>query len=288
MYQRYGYHSQHTTWRNSTSLEGKYIGIEFECEAHSDYRDLLALIPDFPPEATPICECDGSLGTNGVEIIFPPMRYTALKNSTGHFKRFIEAIDGTAYHHSTTGMHMNVNTRGWTVAERRLFCAMIHNIPASMLRNLGGRGLTHYCHQVPQRALAYYATQIGHGAAEIKNGRIEVRFPKSTTDTDRIDVLVDFIDALGAFCKRHTDDADDYIVVTYQSHYTEDTRADYINLVHQFISYLKRSKRVGLNIVADVMENGYVKKRIADLKAGADSAADEAVVKRARPARAVA
>lgn len=304
MYQRTSYHSQQPNWRNGFRERGKYIGIEYEVESLSgNYQTLLNLIPDLPAELRPCCERDGSLDEySGVEIIFPPIAYRSLKAKTGAFRQFLEAMDGNTHHHSSTGMHMNVNTADWGHAQRRLFAAVVHNMSSAQISRIGGRSPNSYCYQQPNRPLEDYSQSIGHGAVELKNGRLEMRFPKSTTDATRVELLVDFVDGLGEFCKKHAEDAESLITVkklpcpTYYwspaawAEARESRSYSYSKLVKEFVSFMKTSDKLGYRLVAEVLTNGYDKKHIEKLKAGAgdDSTSDEAEHVSARPARAVA
>lgn len=301
-YYRHSYHSQHPSWRGGFRGRGKYIGIEFEVESLSgNYQTLLDLIPDLPDEMRPCCESDGSLdSSSGVEIVFPPIAYRSLKAKTGAFNQFLEAMDGNTHHHSNTGMHMNINTADWTQRQRTMFAAVVHNMPSVQIARIGGRSPNNYCYQQPNHELAHYTTSIGHGAVELKSGRMEMRFPKSTTDTNRIELLVDFVDALGEFCKEYADKADDYITVRklpVPAHYwspsewaasAQSRSYSYSKLINEFHKFLSESSKPGWQRVVEVLKNGYDKKHIEKLKAGADPAADEAEYISARPARAVA
>jgi hypothetical protein len=247
-YVRGSYHGSHPRWRNGFNEEGNYVGIEFEVES-SNYREVLRLLPDFPAEISPLTECDGSLGSNGVEIIFPPIALSRLKRSDCSFHRSISAIKEVVRHHEGTGMHMNVNTRGWLNDATAVFCAVVHHLPEEHLRNLGGRRPTEYCAQMRGREFQSYRRGcVGHFAADNKPNRIEMRFPMSTCDKDRIDGLVDFIERLSVFATTKTDFAVKKVTQlktpqSAENWWDEPISAKYEELVGAFYSFLNRTKK---------------------------------------------
>lgn len=285
-YARRPYHSQHPSWRAGNHLdEGSYIGIEFEVLSSGyDYQRILDLLPDFSPDNRPITEADGSLGDHGVEIIFPPVNPAELKKASSVFARAIKAIEPEVQHNFLTGMHMNVNCRGWTARRRALFGAIINNMSDAHLANIGGRTPTRYCAAQRGMSLDYYNDNAGShcGAAEAgrSRGRIEVRFPQSTTDHEKIKVLVDFLTCLEEFTDKHLDAAISQITVNRIPPF--DPQYDYSDIVDLFYDYLTKTKK-GKRVLA-VLEKGYE-------AAFADQAADKAKrrstnsTEGARPAR---
>lgn len=203
-YTRRSYHSQCPAWRNSDNLNGKYIGVEFECEPKGtdSYRKILDLLPDFKFGRSPLTETDMSLDSNGVEIVFPPVSYKQLKNKKSVFAQSIAALQGNLKNTTRTGMHLNVNTRGWSVRHKEIFMAVFHHISQDALEAIGGRKLNHYCSQRRFRTLREADCCSGHQyAAEWRGNRVELRFPKPTTDHEHIKKLVEFIEMAERFAK---------------------------------------------------------------------------------------
>ena len=203
-YVRREYHSQRPAWRNSTDLRGKYVGIEFECvSATQSYRDILNALPDFKFNRGPLVEQDGSLPTNrGVELIFPPVSYRQIKNSKSVFAKAMKALEGKLSTRATSpGMHININTTGWTNAQADIFAAVVHNTPTASLVRLGGRNLNRYCRQRSGAQLSYYGIAY-HSVASNKGNRIELRFPKPTTDHEKIKKIIEYAEVVERFAKK--------------------------------------------------------------------------------------
>lgn len=249
-YTRGAYHSSRPSWRNGFNEEGNYVGIEFEVDSHN-YQTVLSLLPDFPADIRPLTECDGSLGSNGVEIVFPPISLSRLKRADCTFQRSIAAIKDAVIHSERTGMHMNVNTRGWSNDATAVFTAIVQHMDEEHLRNLGGRRPTDYCAQCKGRAFTRYRRGfVSHTVADNKDHRIELRFPMSTCNKETIDGLVDFIERLTAFATRNTEQARalvDNIPLTEQSSvqvwYQEPVVARYERLVAAFYTFLSKTKK---------------------------------------------
>lgn len=229
-YVRREYHSQRPAWRNSTNLRGKYVGIEFECvSATQSYRDILNALPDFKFHRGPLVETDGSLPSNsGVELIFPPVSYRQIKNSKSVFAKSLKALEGKISTLATSpGMHININTAGWSVNKSQLFCAVVHNIPNSNLVRLGGRYLNTYCRQTLGNHLSYYDNGY-HSVAANKSGRIELRFPKPTTNHEKIKQIVEFAEVVESFANK-----------ARASSYYSSTSSIYVD----FVKYASKTKK---------------------------------------------
>ena len=203
-YVRREYHSQRPAWRNSTNLRGKYVGIEFECvSATQSYRDILNALPDFKFNRGPLAEQDGSLPTNrGVELIFPPVSYRQIKSSKSVFAKALKALEGKISTCATSpGMHININTAGWSYDKVCLFSAVVHNTPYNTLVKLGGRSLNSYCRQSPNLQLNFYDNRY-HSVASAKNGRMELRFPKPTTDHEKLKWILEYVEVVERFASK--------------------------------------------------------------------------------------
>lgn len=195
-YSRSYYHDEMPEWRSSFNKRGKYIGIEFELEARTNYRAVLRLLPDFSNRYRPITESDGSLSSErGLEIVFPPFLASTLKKKSSLFGQAIAAISGEVTVNNGAGMHMNINTAGWPRKKVNSLVALINNLPKTYLENIGQRGLTSYCSQLVCFEVDDYENKADHCfAAEDKGGCIEMRFPRSTSDHSRIVNLIEFFD----------------------------------------------------------------------------------------------
>ena len=203
-YVRRAYHSQRPAWRNSTNLRGKYVGIEFECvSATQSYRDILNALPDFKFNRGPLVEQDGSLPSRrGVELIFPPVSYRQIKSSKSVFAKALKALEGKISTCATSpGMHININTAGWSYDKVCLFSAVVHNTPYNTLVKLGGRSLNSYCRQSPNLQLNFYDNRY-HSVASAKNGRMELRFPKPTTDHEKLKWILEYVEVVERFASK--------------------------------------------------------------------------------------
>lgn len=236
-YTRTGYHSRHPSWRDSRDLVGNFIGIELECLAEgvcesSDwcdcgccdeddapenwdpqaYRKILEAVPDFPEAIAPLMETDGSLpNTHGVEIIFPPVSYTQLKSRRSVVARTMQSLRSVVSDSFDTdewqvGMHLNVNTNGWTQWQVAAFMATIDYLDKEKLEALGGRELNGYCGKAHCTELLDYLHQSDHSyTVECRDKRVELRFPGTTTDHNRVRALVDFIYTVQKFVFKQED-----------------------------------------------------------------------------------
>lgn len=269
-YVRNGYHSTRPSWRNHGSLTGRYIGIEFEVEAHGGpYSRICELLPDFD-NPRPLVEQDGSLSnSSGCEIIFPPISLASLRSKNNMFHESVRALAGHTRHTTNTGMHMNINCRGWNERKVGLFVALVHNLPRASLEAIGGRRLNTYCERIPNQSIANYRGFTStHSRAIERSGtyRLEMRFPRSTTDERQIDVLLDFIDKAETFVEKFVPEdwepKSEKKAIGKSYYYNEpiyETKIVYTELVEQFRVYLKRSKagRRLLRVMENGLENGY-------------------------------
>ena len=203
-YVRRAYHSQRPAWRNSTNLRGKYVGIEFECvSATQSYRDILNALPDFKFNRGPLAETDGSLPQmRGVELVFPPVSYRQIKSSKSVFAKAMKALEGKISTGATSpGMHININTGGWSILKSCLFAAVVHNTPLNLLTKLGGRNLNSYCRKREGCQLNHYAS-FYHSVASNKGSRMELRFPKPTTDHEKLKWILEYVEAVEKFANK--------------------------------------------------------------------------------------
>jgi len=236
-YKRLDYHEKAPSWRDRFSSKGKYIGVELECVSNAGgYENLLELIPRFGFGRGPIVEQDASLPYHtGMELIFPPVSYKQLKSPKSAFAKTIAALDGKVEGYNprrSVGMHLNVNTQGWSGNKKLLFIAVVHNLKKEALERIGGRALTSYCYQYDDSIqLDEYEITEHCTVAEWVHNRIELRFPGTTTDHKRIKELVAFIEVLELFAEeeaKHVEDASGY--------YTD-------KLERMFVEFCKKSKK---------------------------------------------
>lgn len=244
-----------SAWRRSDGLLGKYIGVELELEAADE--DNWNVIVDAMPEhiegedgPAPDFEEDGSLDEySGVEIIFPPMKPSAIRSRRSYFNRSIRAIHdaGVAVPTYACGMHMNVNAWQWNRIKKALFSAMINRMPKAHLEKLGGRKLNGYCmqyrgHTWPNmRSYATYPDNEHAHACEDKGNRLECRFPAATTDIRVIARLSYFLEFLEDFCEENA---------------TEDWKErlqSYANLYETFLTWLRNKDNTHAKSLADFL-----------------------------------
>ena len=130
-------------------------------------------------------------------------------------------------------MHLNVNTEGWSQNKKLLFIATVHNLKKEALERIGGRKLTSYCYQLDDvTTLEDFLYNDSHTtAAEWLDNRVELRFPGTTTDHQRIKELVAFIEVLELFAE----DESKYVKNIY-SYYTD-------KLERLFVGFCKKSKK---------------------------------------------
>lgn len=207
-------------WRRAHDLYGKFIGVELELEADGPYRNIIDAMPehcDARDGQAPDLESDGSLDEySGIEIIFPPVPPSALRDCNSYFYRAVDAIHKAAVVgniNNNCGMHMNINRNGWNQVKAAIFSAMINTMPHKQLVRLGGRGLNRWCQQyrdIHFNCLLQYAFKAPddhHYACEAKFGdtRFECRFPAATTDLNKIAQLSYFFEFLEDFAERYNE-----------------------------------------------------------------------------------
>ena len=240
-------------WRQASNKpEGRMIGIEFEVEHRGGFQRILDALPEPKEEKNrPVTESDGSLDHSGVEIVFPPYKNMALKQTDpkrSYFAKAMKALEDAGVHVSTNcGMHMNINTTGWEDSTRRSFMVFMHYMPPTWMTRIGGRGPNGYCTQY--RAYVTWNNALQHTehvtAAGVRPNRIEVRWPKPTTDMVRIKNLTNFFELVEDYCKARVD-------------FVRTTPAEY-DLSRDFIEWLDANKerpRTSATI-KDILLNGY-------------------------------
>lgn len=201
-YARNTYHSEKAVWRTAQhSPRGKRVGIELELEHSKGYKRLLELLPD-TKGIRPSTERDGSLTENGgLEIIFPPYTYSGIRRKDSYFRKALAelAVDPPRFT-THTGMHMNINTTGWSVDAKKMFVAFLHCVPLDMLHTLGGRRPNNYS-RIRYIPWSNMDSCIKHDLAWIRPNRIEVRFPAATIDADKVMNLITFFDLVEQFVR---------------------------------------------------------------------------------------
>lgn len=238
-YSRQGYHeSRNARWRNNFNKQGAYVGVELELEVTGGYNRLLSLLPNFRNNRAPLMEVDGSLtDAGGIELVFPPIQLRNLLRKGSVFTQCLDKAEEVGVRTGrNVGMHLNVNTSGWSFLKETMFVLVVHHMPQQLLERLGGRRLTSYCEQYTLCSQHYdeddldgvreEMTDMHSYAAEFKNHRIELRFPNSTTDKVRIKHLMSFIQHLSSFAG----------TINTQSEYDMD------EIVKSFFTHLEKSK----------------------------------------------
>lgn len=216
-YAREGRHSRAPAWARAQKLEGKYFGVELEIHHARGYQRLLKLLPETDnPLERPCCEMDGSLDMhNGLEIVFPPIKYDTIRAPDSFFAKSLAALrDGGAsvpknldWRGDIYGMHINVNSADWTPIQRQRFCALLNWCPDSWIIAIGGRKLGMYCarqHHWEMRGYILGGMGAGNrGMTAIRSGgsRIEVRFPIATTDHHKVVMLTHFLEVIEDLAK---------------------------------------------------------------------------------------
>lgn len=206
-YYKSSYHSSRKKWRSHNySPKGMKIGIELEVEHPNGYHEAIKRIPKFR-SYMPDFEEDMSLDyRRGVEIIFPPLSPSTIRNKNSTFSRAIKAIDESGVEDSDRcGMHMNVNTSDWEWHKINRFGQLVLGLPRHVLENIGGRTLTRYCGMMHWYYLDdwyEYAEESHDYAVSFRRNRLELRFPASTTCLRKINLLVYFIEAVAKVAER--------------------------------------------------------------------------------------
>lgn len=200
-YSRNSYHGNYPEWRNTNKLTGDYVGIELEVVSRtSSYQSILRALPNFSGGRKPLAEQDASLSYNrGVELIFPPVRYRQLKSPNSVVARAMEAIKRTTVPRLGAGMHININTKGWTPEKKKVFCGVFHGLPKENIRRLGGRPPTVYCRQRPKLDVTRVGADYSRGCTAIHTSRIELRFPRGTTSHKKLVEIMEFVQAAEKF-----------------------------------------------------------------------------------------
>lgn len=220
---RQEYHADEKPWRQSKNLRGRWIGIEVEAEHEDGYHRILQKIalPAVGECELPIFEQDGTLDEyDGVEIVFPPVKASALKDDH-YVLRAIQSLKGAGAHfHDSCGMHINVNTNGWKPHKKATFMLAICGMPPSIMKKLGGRDVKY--HGSAQAVYddigdmwcraedfidwsEYPENDHDHCAEWREDGKsCEIRFPKATTDMERINRLLFWVDVLQDFADTKT------------------------------------------------------------------------------------
>lgn len=202
-YTRREYHTRGFRYRNVTGRAEPLIGVELEVEHQHGYHHVLEALPDTRnPALRPSTETDGSLNySTGVEIVFPPMTPAQLNNGNSFIRRSFKALEqaGVESDPAYCGMHVNINTHGWDARTRHAYIAMFFVMDKDLIRAIGGRYETEYCEQYAEWGnrrnisdLAAYASNNHSVVVSARMGRVELRFPASTTRMENLQRVVAF------------------------------------------------------------------------------------------------
>jgi hypothetical protein len=248
------YHGARRQWPRVQAPIGRYVGIELEVSHNAGYQHLLEILPDPPSEdMRPATETDGSLPfATGLEIVFPAFKYKDVQSKTGFLAQTMEVLRvANTRHAAGYGMHVNVNTVGWSQEKCQLFHALIHWMPAINLEHIGGRRLNAYCQQF-RMPLANYTEGRWRACTASRENRIECRFPKSTSDHDRLSLIVDFLTLVERYVsvKRNAVRLTAAVALRY-------TPAISQKVLNDFCAWLANIKRDNASKVREVLLNGY-------------------------------
>lgn len=252
-YRREEYHTDFPLWRDLDRPRGQLAGIELEITNPSGFRKILRDLPD-PPKAgyRPLTETDGSLSSStGVEIVFPPYKYSTIKNNGSFFARSLRALErGGARPNNDTGMHVNINTVDWSVDKKKLMVAAVNGFTPRQLKAIGGRLPNDYCCLVSQlddwwnerentssiNVIYEIAYECNHTVADAKGNRIELRFPRATVKLTEVTLVLEFAQYLEEYI-------DNLFSVMSNIDFNESLETNIGQPVHQgFLTYL-RSRR---------------------------------------------
>lgn len=247
---RHQYHSTTPEWRSGHTITGKKIGVELEVEGEDVYYpELIRLLPDeFVSGEHCVIETDASLNTDlGMEIVFPPVDYSRIRAGECDVSKTMDRLRGFIredYAGGRAGMHMNINTNGWSAVKKSYVLAVINTMDVAYLQGIGGRLLTNYCRQIRLTSIADYQRRPNdHScAAGCRSNRIEVRFPRSTGNKERLQALTVFVDLLEEFAEEM--DTGEYEAPTLEE------------VGPLFISYLEALDHEDSRLVLDWMRNG--------------------------------
>lgn len=253
-YTRGMYHGNMPTWRNGRNQEaGQLVGFELEIENPNGYLSTLEALPD-NTRRKPIAEQDGSLNHRlGVEIVFPPYKYSAIKRKGAFFERAMSALEEAGCHAGLNcGLHMNINTNGWGEELRKIFTAVVNSFSAEQLANVGGRRLNGFCQQVlDQIDVTYTGSRNSHHClVSVRDNRLELRFPAATTDMRRYKTLVDFVDLVEKYSRTLIGRVTDDMVLYRELRHNRNLKKFSVWLDEQ-----KQTKRV--KNLKQVLEHGY-------------------------------
>lgn len=217
------YHQVLPEWRQTANDKpGQLIGVELEVHhprSRQTAADVLDTL-DFGQYPVPFAERDGSISQeHGVEIICPPLPLEEAVSPTGYIARLMQGLAAkgtTAVPAANYGMHVNINLDGWTAQEKLLVQFLINKFgeAGQIIGNRDGKGCGGFHPTLLYKLEAGGRLQLHtffgdkHCAAWIRpagrnraagggEGRVmEVRFPRSTLDIERLKLVVDYVFAL--------------------------------------------------------------------------------------------
>lgn len=213
-YRLAGYHGQRRPWRTRDHVpDGQLAGIELELEHPVSAQRILNALPKTSAALRPCTERDASLDHTGVEIIFPPYKYSTIRNGRSFIANAMRKLEESgAIVSRRTGMHVNINTTGWGVGVRRAFVGLTNGLGSTKLEAIGGRRLTMYCAWVDMdrqwfdmQSMAEETTSNHHTAVNIMPNRLELRFPAATTDPRKLRIVITFAEYMEKYARSRDD-----------------------------------------------------------------------------------
>lgn len=234
-FERHAYHGDYTNpmVRSPVNATDKHIGIELEVVGRNSYQELLSTIPH-PKNSKqrPLTECDASLPSTGLEIVFPPFSVASLKNKRGYFAKVLESLKPVVIDkHQRAGMHLNVAKLS-TANANGIFMALLHNLPARTAMTLFKRTGGQYHRSLfyprvedykfnPYNALngnhsAAATYRIGNFALDLGGVKyIEVRLARSNVEHDEVIMIIKFLELAREFAETATIDMQSLSVNLY-------------------------------------------------------------------------
>jgi hypothetical protein len=212
------YHDTATPWRGDALdtdpryLNKRLIGVEVEHEPGGDRVAFLtgigAVNDSRGPDQQILCETDGSLSSDGIEAILPPLSPLAILGRNSLLRRVVELAaedtGGEEYGYTNVGMHVNLNVAGASQAGKAAAVAAFHHLRPVTIKVAGRHSETYAQYYLRWNAAAYFK-QNKYGAAYLRDNRpvIEVRAHKATVNWDKAKLRVRFSTAVLDFALRN-------------------------------------------------------------------------------------
>jgi len=255
--QLHGYHGINPANLVSLNRGEMYFGIENEVMSSTSREDLLDELGN-KDQTKFVCEQDGSIGLNGVEVISVPMK----KNDAKAFVHHLLPLE--KYQRSAScGLHIHMSKSALSMQQiNRMLVFMNHRNNADFTTTIARRKSNHFCQRMtPQRVSASIRrgrTTTRYAVLNTqKPGTVEFRQFASTNTKEQMLADIDFAHAVAEYCKedgRRLDSPKAFIAFV-KEHATEypDLVARIANASERFARFetttevVARTNRVSLN-----------------------------------------